>query len=151
MWWLQVGQSAGAQCVSICPSIYLSWWCFGESSLAGSRVGNVLQMLPVRREETIPRRFQSSPPNPPHLNSLNPSISSLSEVLMSPGEVEAEAEREQTSANEVIKSCCVCVSVWTIHLTTGGMLCWNQGVDAELMCVPGLVVMRLDRHLPKQV
>lgn len=54
--------------LSIYISIYLSWWRFGESSVSGSRVGNVLQMLPVRREETIPPRFQSpSKPAPPQL------------------------------------------------------------------------------------
>lgn len=62
------GYKLDCTCMCLCfyPSIYLSWWCSSESSVSGSRVGNVLQMLPVRREETIPRRFQSPPkPAPP--------------------------------------------------------------------------------------
>lgn len=65
------------------------------------------------------------PPNPPHPDSLHPSISPSVEVLMSSGEVGAEKEREkrQNSANEVIKSCSVCVCVWvrTIYHASEGM------------------------------
>lgn len=55
----------------ISPSVCsLSVRPFSASSVSGVRVGDALQVLPVRREETIPQRFQP----PPHLDSCHPSI-----------------------------------------------------------------------------
>lgn len=64
----------------ISPSVCsLSVRPFSASSVSGVRVGDALQVLPVRREETIPQRFQPPPTSNP--------VILPSEALMSPGKV----------------------------------------------------------------
>lgn len=101
-------------CLCFYPSIYLSWWCSGESSVSGSRVGNVLQMLPVRREETIPRRFQSPPkPAPPWLPpSFHLAISRGANELMRGGGRERERERRGKIVQMRWSSHALCVCVF---------------------------------------
>lgn len=83
-------------CVSIHPSIYhggalvnhqcqaAEWEMFYKCCLSGGR-------------RPSPGGF-NHPPNPPHPDSLHPSISPSAEVLMSSGEVGAEKEREGEEA-----------------------------------------------------